>query len=161
MKHTPLTKLLAVGAVSAVALSTAFAQTTTKETTTTVPSTTTGVSSSTTTSGATGVSSSTTSTSSLDGTGTITTYTPGSDFISFRSEASSAPTKYYYTKSTTVVDPTGATVDWSMLRPDLPVRYSYVKEGDRMVISKITVQKPVAEIKKMTETTTTTTTSKP
>lgn len=148
MKHT--LKLLAVGAVSAVALTTAFAQTSTKETTTT----TTGAT-------GTGVSATTsTNTSSLDGTGTITTYTPGSDFITFRSEASSAPTKYYYTKNTTVVDPTGAAVDWSLLRPDMPVRYSYVKEGDRMVISKITVQKPLAEIRKVTETTTTTTTTK-
>jgi uncharacterized protein (DUF2252 family) len=47
----------------------------------------------------------------------------------------------------------------ALLRSDLPVRYSYVKEGDRMVISKITVQKPLAEIRK-TETTTTTTTTK-
>ena len=159
MKHTPLSKLLAVGAVSAVALTTAFAQTSTKETTTTVAPGT-GVSATTTT-GVSGVSATTsTSTSSLDGTGTITTYTPGSDFISFRGEANSAPTKYYYNKSTTVVDPTGAAVDWSLLRADMPVRYSYVKEGDRMVISKITVQKPLAEIKKVTETTTTTTTTK-
>jgi len=143
MKHTPLVKLLAVGAVSLVAFSTAFAQTTTKETTTS-------------TTGATGVSA-TTSTSTLDGTGTITTYSPGTDYISMRTEASTSPVKYYYTKNTTVVDPTGAVVDWSLLRPDMPVRYSYVKEGDRMVISKITVQKPLTEIRKETTTTTTTT----
>jgi hypothetical protein len=47
----------------------------------------------------------------------------------------------------------------AMLRSDLPVSYSYVKEGDRMVVSKITVQKPLAEIRR-TETTTTTTTTK-
>jgi len=144
MKHTPLMKLLAVGAVSVVALSTAFAQTTTKEATTT------------TTAG--GVSSSTTSTSTLDGTGTITTYSPGTDYIQMRTETSTAPTKYYYSKSTTVVDPTGAAVEMSLLKPDMPVKYTYVKEGDRMVISKITVQKPLAEIKKETTTTTTTTT---
>ena len=155
MKHSPLVKLLAIGTVSALALSSALAQTSTKETTTTTGTTGAGVSATTTT-GSTGVSA-TTSTSALDGTGTITTYTPGSDFISFRSEASSAPTKYYYNKTTTVVDPTGAAVDWSLLRPDMPVKYSYVKEGDRMVISKITVQKPLAEIKKTTTTTTTTT----
>jgi hypothetical protein len=145
MKHTPLMKLLAVGTVSLVALSTAVAQTSTKESTTTTSAG--GVSASTTTS----------STSSLDGTGTITTYSPGTDYISMRTESSTAPIKYYYSKSTTVVDPTGATVDMKLLRPDMPVRYTYVKEGDRMVISKIIVQKPVAEITK--ETTTTTTTS--
>lgn len=147
MKHTPLMKLLAVGAVSAVALSTAFAQATKETTTTTtVPST--------------GVSSSSTTTSSLDGTGTITTYSPGTDYISVRTTSSDAPVKYYTSKTTTVVDSTGAPVDMALLRSDLPVRYTYVKEGDRMVVSKITVQKPVAEIKK-TETTTTTTTTKP
>ncbi len=145
MKQTTFTKILAVGAASVVALSTAFAQTTTKET-------------STSTTDATGTSSSTTtSTSTLDGSGTITTYAPGTDYLSLRTESSTAPVKYYYSKKTTVVDPTGATVEWSMLKPDMPVKYTYVKEGDRMVISKITVQKPLTEISK--ETTTTTTTS--
>ncbi len=151
MKQNRLIKLLAAGAVSAMALTTAFAQTTTQETTTSTTGTGAGVSATTTTGGTTGV---TASTSTLDGTGTITTYTPGSDYITMN--AGGSPTKYYYTKSTTVVDPTGATVDMKLLRPDLPVKYTYVKEGDRMVISKITVQKPVAEITKETTTTTTT-----
>jgi hypothetical protein len=148
MKQNRFTTLLAAGAVSAIALTTAFAQTSATTTTTTNPAVT---SSSSTT---------TTSTSSLDGTGTISTYTPGSDYIMFKSETSTAPTRYYYTKSTTIVDPEGKTVEWSALRPDMPVRYSYVKEGDRMVISKITLTKPVSYYEKET-TTTTTTTKKP
>jgi hypothetical protein len=147
MKQNRLTTLLAAGAVSAIALTTAFAQTSATTTTTTNPAVTSS-------------SSTTTSTSSLDGTGTITTYTPGSDYISFRTETSSAPVKYYYTKSTTIVDPEGKTVEWSMLKPDMPVRYTYVKDGDRMVISKITLTKPIASYEKET-TTTTTTTKKP
>jgi hypothetical protein len=146
MKQNRLTTLLAAGAVSAIALTTAFAQTSATTTTTTNPAVTTS-------------SSTTTSTSTVDGTGTITTYTPGSDYISFRTETSSAPVKYYYTKSTTIVDPEGKTVEWSMLKPDMPVRYTYVKDGDRMVISKITLTKPVSYYEK--ETTTTTTTTKP
>ena len=142
MKQNRLMKLLAAGAVSAIALTTAFAQTT--STTTTADS-------------ATGVTS-TTSTKTIDASGTITAYTPGSDYISFRTETSSAPVKYYYTKSTTIVDPEGKTVEWSMLKPDMPVKYTYVKEGDRMVISKITLTKPVSYYEK---TTTTTTTTKP
>lgn len=154
MKQNRLTTLLAAGAVSAIALGTAVAQTTTEETTTT-GTTGAGVSATTTTGGTTGVTAST-STSALDGTGTITTYTPGSDYITLN--AGGTPSKYYYdTKTTTVVDSAGATVDWSLLRSDLPVKYTYVKQGDRMVISKIIVQKPVKEITK--ETTTTTTTS--
>jgi hypothetical protein len=144
MKQNRLIKLLAAGAVSAIALTTAFAQT--SSTTTTNPAVTSSS------------STSTTSTSTVDGSGTITTYTPGSDYISFRTETSSAPVKYYYTKSTTIVDPEGKTVEWSMLKPDMPVRYTYVKDGDRMVISKITLTKPVSYYEK---TTTTTTTTKP
>jgi len=140
MKHTTAAKLLAGGAACALALSTAFAQ----ETSTT-----------TTTAGSTGVSASTSSTT-LNGSGTITTYTPGSDYISFRSETSAEPVKYYYTKSTTVVDPEGKTVEWSMLKPDMPVTYTYVKEGDRMVITKVTLTKPISYYKKETTTTTTT-----
>jgi hypothetical protein len=145
MKQNRLMKLLAAGAVSAIALTTAFAQTSTTSTTTSTDPVTTS-------------STSTTSTSTVDGSGTITTYTPGSDYISFRTETSTTPVKYYYTKSTTIVDPEGKTVEWSMLKPDMPVRYTYVKEGDRMVISKITLTKPVSYYEK---TTTTTTTTKP
>jgi hypothetical protein len=142
MKQNRLIKLLAAGAVSAIALTTAFAQTSTT-TTTDNPA---------------AVMSSSTSTSTMDAAGTITTYTPGSDYISFRTETSSAPVKYYYTKSTTIVDPEGKTVEWSMIKPDMPVKYTYVKEGDRMVVTKITLTKPVSYYEK---TTTTTTTSKP
>ena len=124
----------------ALALSTAFGQ----ESSTT-----------TTTAGSTGVSA-TTSTTSLNGSGTISAYTPGSDYISFRSETSAEPVKYYYTKSTTIVDPEGKTVEWSMLKPDMPVTYTYTKEGDRMVITKVTLTKPLSYYKKETTTTTTT-----
>src|SRR6195256_279086 len=144
MKQNRLTTLLAAGAVSAIALTTAFAQTSSTTTTTTNPAVTTS-------------SSTTTSTSTVDGTGTITTYSPGSDYISFRTETSSAPVKYYYTKSTTIVDPEGKTVEWSMLKPDMPVKYTYIKDGDRMVIRKITLEKPVSYYEKTTTTTTTTT----
>ena len=145
MKQNRLIKLMAAGAVSAIALTTAFAQTsTTTSTTKTDP--------------VTSSSSTTTSTTTTDGSGTITSYTPGSDYISFRTETSSAPVKYYYTKSTTIVDSEGKTVEWSMLKPDMPVKYTYVKDGDRMVVSKITLAKPISTYDK---TTTTTTTTKP
>ena len=146
MKENRLIKLLAVGAVSAIALSTTFAQT--SSTTTTVGAGPVGVS--TTTSA---------STSALDGTGTITTYTPGSDYMMFRTETSTEPVKYYYSpKETVVVDSEGKTVDWKYVRSDMPVKYSYVKDGDRMVVRKITLTKPVSYYEK---TTTTTTTTKP
>ena len=147
MKQDRLTTLLAAGAVSAIALTTAFAQTSTTITTDPPTAVTTS-------------SSSTMSTSTIDGSGTITTYTPGSDYISFRTETSTTPVKYYYTKTTTIVDPEGKTVEWSLLKPDMPVKYTYVKDGDRMVVTKVTLTKPV-EVYKKEETTTTTTTTKP
>jgi len=146
MKRNRLITLLAAGAVSAIALTTAFAQTSSTTTTTTNPAVTTS-------------SSTTTSTSTLDGTGTITTYTPGSDYISFRTTTSAEPVRYYYSpKETVLVDSEGATVDWKYLRSDMPVKYTYVKEGDRMIVRKITLEKPVTYYEK---TTTTTTTTKP
>ena len=144
MKQSRLIKMLAAGAVSAVALSTVFAQ----ESTTT-----------TTTAGAAGVSESTSTTSTVNGAGTITTYTPGSDYLMFRTETSAEPVKYYYSpKETVVVDSEGKTVDWKYVRSDMPVKYTYVKEGDRMIVRKITLTKPVSYYEK---TTTTTTTTKP
>ncbi|MEY2480428.1 MAG: hypothetical protein QOI04_1355 [Verrucomicrobiota bacterium] len=143
MKQNRLMKLLAAGAAGAVALSTAFAQT---EATTT-----------TTTAGAAGVSESTSTTSTVNGSGTITTYTPGSDYMMFRTEASAEPVKYYYSpKETVVVDSEGKTVDWKYVRSDMPVKYTYVKEGDRMIVRKITLTKPVSYYEKTTTTTTTT-----
>jgi hypothetical protein len=137
-------KMLAAGMACAVAVSTVFAQTSSTTTTTAA--------------GATGVTTST-STSEVSGSGVVTAYTPGSDYISFRTETSTEPVKYYYTKKTVLVDPDGRTVEWSALRPDMPVTYSYVKEGDRMVVTKVTLAKPVTTYQK--EQTTTTTTTKP
>ncbi len=145
MKQTKISKMILAGAACAVAITGAFAQESSTATTTT-------------TSGVDGISSSKTTTSTTSGAGTITAYTPGSDYISFRTETSSEPTKYYYTKKTVLVDADGKTVDWSLLRPDLPVRYEYIKDGDRMVVSKVTVTKPLATFESKETTTTTTTT---
>ena len=136
MKETRLVKMLVAGAACAAALSLALAQ----ETTT-----------STTTNAATGTTTSSTTTS----TGTITAYTPDSDYISFRSTTDTAPVKYYYTKDTTILDPTGRTVTWSAIRPDLPATVYYVREGDRMLVRKIVLTKPATTIDKETTTTTT------
>ena len=140
MKQTRLMKILATGTLCAVAIGTAAAQTSTTVTTT-----------------AGGAITSSTSTNSMNGTGTISAYTPGSDYITFRGEANAAPARYYYTKETPIVDAEGATVQWSAIRPDMPVNYTYVREGDRMVITKVTLQKPIKYYEKTTTTTTTTT----
>ena len=155
MKQNTFTKLFAAAAVCALTLGTAFAQSSSTTVTTGGADVSAGVSTDS-TAVTTDSSRVSTTTSTLDGTGTITAYTPGSDYITFRTQTSAEPVKYYYSKNTTVVDPTGATVEMSMLKPDMPVRYTYVKEGDRMVISKVILEKPISYYKKTTTTTTTT-----
>jgi hypothetical protein len=140
MKQNRLMKMLAAAVAGALALGTAFAQ----ESSTTTTTSATG-----------GTGESTTTTSTLSGSGTITAYTPGSDYITFRSETSAAPVKYYYTKKTVLVDPDGRSVEWSALKPEMPVTYTYVREGDRMVVTKVTLTKPVVTEKETTTTTTT------
>jgi hypothetical protein len=141
MKETTLAKILAVAC--GLGLATTFAQT--SSTTTTTRDAVTG----TTTTEATATTSSV---------GTITAYTPDSDYITFRTTTDASPVKYYYTKDTAILDPTGHTVTWSAIRPDLPATVYYVREGDRMIVRKIMLTKPVTVEK---ETTTTTTTERP
>jgi hypothetical protein len=93
--------------------------------------------------------------SNLTGSGTITAYTPGSDYIVFRRESSTSPVRYYFTKSTVLVDPEGRSVEWTALKADMPVTYTYVKEADRMVVTKVTLAARLPVEKKETETTTT------
>ena len=135
MKETRLVKMLVAGVACAAAVTLALAQ----ETTTTTTNAATG----------------TTTVATTSSTGTITAYTPDSDYISFRTTTDAAPVKYYYSKDTTILDPTGRTVTWSAIRPDLPATVYYVREGDRMLVRKIVLTKPVTTIDKETTTTTT------
>ena len=103
MKQIGLKKILAAVAIYAAAVGLAIAQQTTT-TTTTDPVTGTTTTQQTTTSSV----------------GNIVTYTPDSDYFTFRTAANAAPVRYYYTKDTTVVDPEGRVVKWSAIRSDLP-----------------------------------------
>ena len=71
--------------------------------------------------------------------GTISDVGPHS--IVVRSETSSSPMSYSYTKSTTYVDETGAPVTIETVKSGLPVTVYYTREGDRMVADKIVVRK--------------------
>lgn len=136
MKQNTFTKLLAAGAACTFALSAAVAQESTTTTTTAAGSTA-------------------VSTSAMDGTGTITTFSPDGNIMTVRTSSSAEPITYYYTPQTVVVDPTGAAVQLSALRPDMPVTYTYTKEGDRMIVTKVALQKPITYYEKTTTTTTT------
>jgi hypothetical protein len=140
MKQTRLTKILVTGALCAVAVSMALAQTTTTTTTTDPVTGTT-----------------TTQQATTSAPGTIVTYMPDSDYLMFRTAPDAAPVRYYYTKDTTILDPEGHVVTWSAVRPDVPATVYYTTVGDRVVVRKIVLAQP-ATIYKHEETTTTTTT---
>ena len=142
MKQTGLKKILAAVAIYAAAVGLAIAQQTTT-TTTTDPVTGTTTTQQTTTSSV----------------GNIVTYTPDSDYFTFRTAANVAPVRYYYTKDTTVVDPGGRVVSLSAIRPDLPATIYYSTMGDRVVVRKVVLTQPATIIKR--EETTTTTTTRP
>jgi hypothetical protein len=102
------------------------------------------------------VSTTTTTTSA----GTISEFSP--DTIVMRSETSSEPLRYSYSKSTTYVDEAGAPVSIETVKSGLPVTVHYVKEGDRLIANRVIVRKHVtatetpAVVEKRTTTTTTT-----
>src|SRR5437588_9305664 len=124
MKETTLAKILAV-ACGLVAV-TAVAQTSTTVTTKDAAAGTT-----------------VTETNTTSSAGTITTYTPGTDYITFRTGGTTgAPVRYYYSKDTTIFDPGGHAVTWSAVRPDLPAIVYYVQEGDRMIARNIVLRQP-------------------
>ena len=141
MKETTLAKIMAV-ACGLVAV-TAMAQTSTTVTTTKDAAAGTAVTETT----------ATTTTAA----GTISTYTPGTDYFTFESKGTTgAPARYYYNKDTTILDPAGQTVTWSSVRPNVPATVYYVREGDRMIVRKVVLSKPTV-IEKETTTTTVTT----
>jgi len=137
MKDNTLAKIFAISAAGAIAISAALAQTTTTVTTDAGP----------------GTAGMTTRT------GSFVTYTPGDEYFTFRSTPAAEPVRYYYTKQTTFIDPTGRTVELSDVRPDLPATVYYVNEGNRMIVRKVVISRPASAIIEKKETTTTTTTT--
>ena len=103
-----------------------------------------------------------TTTKTTTSAGTISEFGPGTIII--KSESSPEPVRYSYSKTTTYVDETGATVSMDTVKSGLPVTVYYTQDGDRMVASKVIVRRaavvapatPVIEEKKTTTTTTTT-----
>jgi hypothetical protein len=91
--------------------------------------------------------------------GTISEFGP--ETIIIRSETSPQPIRYSYSKTTTYVDETGAPVSLETVKSGLPVTVYYVRDGDKMMASKVIVKRavavpatPIIEEKKTTTTTT-------
>ena len=140
MQESRLAKILAVAC--SLGLATALAQTSTTVTTTRDVATGTVVTEKTTT---------------VDTSGTITEYRPGGDYFTLRAGTTGAPARFYYTNDAHVFDPEGHPLSWSVIRPDIPATVYYVREGDRMIVRKVVLTKPVV----VEKTTTTTTTTRP
>jgi hypothetical protein len=71
--------------------------------------------------------------------GTVSEVSP--DTIVVKTETSSSPMQYSYTKSTTYVDETGAPVSMETVKSGLPVTIYYTSDGTRMVAEKVVVRK--------------------
>jgi hypothetical protein len=98
--------------------------------------------------------------------GAFTEYVPGSETVAVRSETNSAPLRYVVTKQTTVVDETGAPVALERIPASSPLSVQYTGTGERLVASRIVVQKAAAVNAPVTtaptqDTATTTTTTRP
>jgi hypothetical protein len=92
--------------------------------------------------------------------GTISEVNP--DTLMIRTETSTSPMKYTYTKKTIYVDERGMPVSVETVKSGLPVTVYYTREGSNMIAEKVVVRKttttttdgPMMEKKQTTTTTT-------
>lgn len=90
--------------------------------------------------------------------GTISEISP--DTLMIRSETSTSPMKYTYTKKTIYVDERGTPVSVETVKSGLPVTVYYTSQGNNMVAEKVVVRKTTTTtdgpmMEKKTTTTTT------
>jgi hypothetical protein len=95
----------------------------------------------------------TTTTAPLEVTGTVTEWAP--DTVIVREKDVAEPVRYGFAKSVEYVDEAGNPVRREIIRSGVPVRMRYIREGDRMLVDRVIVQRP-AGTTTTTETTTTT-----
>lgn len=101
--------------------------------------------------------------------GAFTEYVPGSETMVVRSETGSSPLRYSVTKQTMIVDETGAPVAIDRISPGSQLSVQYTGSGDRMVASRVVVQRAATANTAVTsapvvtgqQTNTTTTTTRP
>ena len=86
------------------------------------------------------VSETTTTTTTTEGSGTITSYTPGSTIVL---KETSGPRTYRFGKTVTYVTRSGRTLDEEMVRTrvkvGVPVRVHYVGTGDNVMVDRVIV----------------------
>jgi hypothetical protein len=100
--------------------------------------------------------------------GAFTEYVPGSETVVMRTETNPAPSRYVVTKQTTIVDASGAPVAIERISAGSPLAVEYTGTGERLIASRIVVQRPAAVAAPVTtapvttqDTATTTTTTRP
>jgi hypothetical protein len=89
--------------------------------------------------GAQTVTSTATTESTTTTAGTVSEISP--DTLVVRTETSATPIRYSFTKTTQYVDETGAPVSLEVVKSGLPVTVQYIREGDRMIASRVTVRR--------------------
>ncbi len=86
------------------------------------------------------VSETTTTTTITEGSGTITTFTPGTSIVL---RESTGPRTYRFGKTVVYVTKGGKTLDEEMVRTRIkvgaPVRVHYVGEGDAILVDRVTL----------------------
>jgi hypothetical protein len=81
----------------------------------------------------------TTTTTTTENTGVITEFTPGATIV--LSTGTGEPVHYKFSKNVTYVNARGKEIGAARIRKDRKVRVHYVKEGNDMVVDKVTVVK--------------------
>lgn len=100
--------------------------------------------------------------------GAFTEYVPGSETVVVRTETNPIPSRYVVTKQTKIVDESGAAVAIERISAGSPLAVEYTGTGERLIASRIVVQRPAAVAAPVTtapvttqDTATTTTTTRP
>jgi hypothetical protein len=100
--------------------------------------------------------------------GAFTEYVPGSETVVMRTETNPAPSRYVVTKQTKIVDEFGAPVALERISAGSPLAVEYTGTGERLIASRIVVQRPATVTAPVTtapvttqDTATTTTTTRP
>jgi len=77
--------------------------------------------------------------------GAFTQYVPSSETLVVRTDTDPTPLQYVITKETTVVDESGAPVAINQIALGVPLSVQYTSNGDRLVASRVIVQRtPIA-----------------
>jgi cytoskeletal protein RodZ len=82
-------------------------------------------------------STTTTSASDTEGSGTVTEFTPGSTIV--LNSGAGEPTHYKLGKNVTYINAKGKQIKAERIRKDRKVRVHYTKEGNDMVVDKVTI----------------------